>query len=238
MNDSSILDWEEILRLAMRMKQGYQAFCAHIDLLGTKSYSKNNPREMLHRLDDFQQGFGDALVFFPGGEDYHVCFLADTILVVKELEGKKNSGKIWQTFCGHVYALASVIHDMEINIGNPGVRMIISYGRLSQLFEPDSWRNEIIARYTENWFVLTGKSDALMKCDAAQRQGSKKGFLKGYCWHEIPNQEYHYLGTPIFKIPLAQYQIPHIYSYFYRTLLKKATKKAILKLEDDISTNK
>lgn len=91
MSDNLQFDWQELVELAKRMRSGYGAFCAYIDLLGMKETMRHNPEEAIHRLDDFQQGFGNALIFYPGGKDYRVCFLSDSLFVIKELTPEEKS---------------------------------------------------------------------------------------------------------------------------------------------------
>lgn len=227
-----LINWDEVFKLVSRSRQGFNAFCATFDLLGIRSMMKNNPDEAKARLNDLQQGFGDALIFFPGGQDYRVCFAADSLFIVKELLPEDNWIEHWPSFNGHLFAIASLLHDLETNIGNPGLRVIISYGHLLQLSEPDSWRDKLISEYTENWLVLTGASDALIKCDEAERLGSKGGFVGGYCWHEEPDKEYSYLGTPLFKMQIEYNQQPNLYPDFYKEIRSKAVKMVKLRKEN------
>jgi len=108
------------------------------------------------------------------------------------------------------------------------VRVVISYGRLFQIFKPDSWRRYPISEYTKNWFVLTGAADALLKSTEAERQGRKRGFEWGYCWHEIPGNEREYWGTPFFTIAKEQWRQPQLYSNFYQELCRRACKRVKL----------
>lgn len=222
-----------MIELAKRMRSGYRAFCASIDLLGMKETMRLNPREAVHRLDDFQQGFGDALIFFPGGKDYRVCFLADSLFVVRELTPEEKSDECWPMFCGHVFALASYVQELETSIGNPGVRMVVSYGQLFQIVEPDSWHQYPISGFTKNWFVLTGASDALRKCCDAEEVGHSGGFEGGYCWHEVPGNEREYLGTRFINIPPDYWRQPNLYPAFYQELCKKADKRVRLSVGND-----
>lgn len=228
MSDNLQIDWQQVVELAKRMRSGYRAFCAYIDLLDMKETMRLDPAEAIHRLDDFQQSFGEALLFFPGGKDYRVCFLADSLLVIKELTPEEKSEECWPTFCGHVFALASYVQELETNIGNPGLRMFVSYGQLFQIIEPDSWRQYPISEFTKNWFVLTGASDALTKCHQADKVGHKGGFEGGYCWHEVPDKDGFYFGTPLYMIHPAQRMQPNLYPLFYNELCNKACKSAEL----------
>jgi len=232
MTKGILINWDEIFKLVSRSRQDFNAFCATFDLLGIRTMMKNDPDEAKAQLDDLQQGFGEALIFFPGGKDYRVCFAGDSLFIVKELSPEDNWIKHWPSFSGHLFAMASVLHNLETNIGNPGLRVIISYGHLLQLREPDSWRDKLISEYTKNWLVLTGASDALIKCTEAERLGSKGGFDGGYCWHEEPDQEYSYLGTPLFRIQNERCQQPNLYPGFYKEIRRKAVKKAKLQKED------
>jgi hypothetical protein len=222
----------KVFDLAARGRPGFNAFCTSIDLYGMKYTMRKNPREARARLDDLQQGFGYALTLFPGGEDYRVCFLGDSLLVVKELSPDDDWTDQWPVFCGHLFAMASILQDMETNIGNPGLRAIASYGRLFQLREPDSWRQEPISKCTRNWLVLTGASDALRKCHDAENQGHKSGFLGGYFWHEDPRTEQNYRGTPLRKIPPDQCCQPALYRSFYYDAIQRAEKESLLHYSD------
>lgn len=221
-------NWDKILELVSRGRQGFNAFCATIDLLGMRSLMKSDFLEARSRLDDLHQGFGDDLLLFPGGEDYHVCFAGDSLFIVKELSPENNWINYWPSFTGHIFAMASFLHDLDTNIGNPGLRVIISYGRLFQLREPESWKDKMISPYTKNWVVLTGASEALVKCTEAEKRGSSGGFEGRYCWHEKPDQEFKYLGTPLFKVSSKFYQQPSIYPALYEEIRRKARKRAEL----------
>ena len=104
----------------------------------------------------------------------------------------------------------------------------MSYGHLSQLYEPDNWKKPPVSEYSNNWFVLTGASEALMKCDQAERLGRKGGFEGGYCWHEVPGNERFYWGTPFFRIPLEHYRQPGLYPLFYQEMCSMHDKTAEL----------
>lgn len=219
------------LELARRMRPGFRAFCASLDLLGMKRTIAVDQEEAIQRLDDFQQGFGDALQFYPGGNDYRVCFLGDSLFIVKELQPEEKNEEAWQLFCGHLFALASWVQTLEKKIGNPGLRMTISYGSLFQIVEPDSWRRHPISDYTKNWFVLTGASEALVKCHEIEQQGQAHGFAGGYCWHEVPSNNNVFNGTPFFKVPINGYQRHGLafYSNLNIELCEKATRSIELK---------
>jgi len=189
-----------------------------------------NPEEVLSRLDDLQQGFGEAVAtFFPGGSDYRVCFLGDSVWIVKELSPQESQEELWPRFCGHLFAVSSLLQETETRIGNPGLRVIMSYGRLFQLSRPKSWQHPIIAPFAANWYVLTGGSEALAKCDKAEHMGSKGGFEGGYCWHGILEQPNHYHGTPLYSIPRDQWCQPQLYLGLYHQMLAKADHTAELK---------
>jgi len=232
MTKDTLDNWDKVIELVSRGQRDFNAFCATIDLLGMRSLIKSDSFEACSRLDDLQQGFGEALFFFPSEKDYRVCFAGDSLFIVKELSPEYNWIDYWPSFAGHIFAMASFLHDLDTNIGNPGLRVIISYGQLFQLREPDSWKDKLISPYTENWVVLTGASEALMKCTEAEVLGKGRGFFGGYCWHEEPDREYKYLGTPLLKIPNEFCQQPNLYPTFYQEIRRKATEKAELGKED------
>jgi len=232
MTEESFINWDKVFGLAARGRPGFNAFCTSIDLCGIKCMMRKNLREARARLDDLQQGFGYALILFPGGEDYRVCFAGDSLFVVKELSPDDDWTKQWPIFCGHLFAMASMLQDMETNIENLGLRAIASYGQLFQLREPDSWREEPVSKYTRNWLVLTGATDALLKSTEAERQGKKSGFLNGYFWHEDPVKEFNYRGTPLCKVPPEQCCQPALYQKFYYDAIQKADKESVLHYSD------
>jgi hypothetical protein len=219
---------EAVLRLVDRGREGFQAFAATVDLIGIKDQMVKRKHEARARLDDLQQGFGEALAFFPGGEEYRVCFAGDSVFVVRELEPGADTGSLWASFCGHIYALAGFLDDMDRQIGNPGLRVVVAAGPLFQLTEPDSWKKLPWRRDTANWFVLTGAAAALRKCVKAEALGRAAGFLPGYCWHEQPAPAGSFLGTRLQSVPLEYAQCPALYERFYREMVARADKTATL----------
>ncbi|MBD3194102.1 MAG: hypothetical protein GF317_03545 [Candidatus Lokiarchaeota archaeon] len=220
---------ENLIKTLERMRPGYRAFCATIDLLGVTKMILKRKSEVYHRLNDLQKVFGDALLFFPGGSDFRVTFLGDSLIIVKELSPELKVKSEWPIFCGHIYAISTILHEIELGFDNPGLRVIISYGKLFQISQPDSWRNELISKFTENWYVLTGACEALAKCHKAEEMGKKGGFIGNYCWHENPEKRLNYLGTKITSIPLANYQQPKLYPNFYLQMCQNSIKDAELK---------
>lgn len=169
-------------------------------------------------LDDLQQGFADSLMLFPNGSDYRVCCISDSVWVVREISPNEEPSEIWPYFCGHLFAISSTLMDIDIGIGNRGLRVIISMGPLLQISQPETWDDEFFAGSTKNWFVLTGASEAVAKCEKAEKVGTKGGFLPRYCWHEIPDKPCHYRGTYIQSIRSAKYRQPELYSTFYERM--------------------
>jgi len=210
------------------MRPSHKAFCCSIDLLGFGNMLRDRPSEAASRLNDLQQGFGEALLFFPGGDDYRVCFAGDSVFVVRELTPEEDREGAWPYYCGHLFAVASILQEVELGLGNPGIRVIASYGQLSQIWEPNSWKDPLLSESTKNWFVLTGASEALGKCTEAERRGQDAGFAHGYCWHEDLARKRRFYGTPLFKIPLTAYREPGLYPEFFRTMCGRADQTATL----------
>lgn len=217
-----------VLRLADRMRKGWTSYAATVDLLATSAMLEQNPHEAQARLNDLQQGFADGLEIFPGGEDYRVCFAGDSIFVVRELEPGTKSDHNWAQFCGHIYALTSLVVGLEQGLGNSGPRTILSQGRLWPVHEPMSWRRPGLAAATANWFVLTGANEAFAKCVKAEGAGQNAGFLHGYAWHERPDIPLMYDGTTLARVPMGYAQQPNLYPDVYVWMRERATKTARL----------
>jgi hypothetical protein len=219
---------EDVLRLVNRSREGFQAFVATVDLVGFKNQMVERKDEAKARLDDLQQGFGEALLFFPGGEEYRVCFASDSVFIVREAEPGADTGSLWASFCGHIYALAGFLDDMDRQIGNPGLRVVVAAGPLLQLSKPESWKKLPWWPEMTNWFVLTGATDALRKCMEAESRGSAAGFLAGYCWHEQPTSAGSFLGTRLQKVLPEHAQRPALYETFYKEMVARADQTAAL----------
>ncbi|MBZ5727518.1 MAG: hypothetical protein LAP87_21285 [Acidobacteriia bacterium] len=80
------MDVARILEMVRRDDEGFRALAASVDLIGTSCQMAHNPTEARARLNDLQQGFGEALHLYPGGEAYRVCFAGDFVFVVREIE--------------------------------------------------------------------------------------------------------------------------------------------------------
>ena len=71
---------------------------------------------------------------------YRVCFAGDSVFVIREIEPEAQVAPIWASFCGHMFAVAGLIHEMDQAIGNPGLfplRLFLS-GASGGSFE-DRW---------------------------------------------------------------------------------------------------
>lgn len=220
--------WDQVLALANRRRQGYMSCCLTVDLLGVKSILARDPHEAGVRLNRLQQGFADATLLFPGADKYRACFLGDSWFVVREIPPEESLSSVWPIFCGHVYALTSVVQDLERQIGNPGTRAVASYGQLVQLEAPDGWRHEYIENDTKHWFVLTGADEALIKSERAQRVGKAGGFVGGHFWFESIEQPNLFMGSPFGGVAIHEYRQPELYSVFYKRICRGYTKSAIL----------
>jgi hypothetical protein len=217
---------QDILKLVRRSRSGFKAFAATVDLLGMNEEMAERPFEARTRLDHLQQGFGEALVFYPGGDAYRVCFAGDSLFVVRELEPETEQADLWAAFCGHIFALACFLHNMERKIGNPGLRVVIAAGPLFQLQDPESWRK--LPWCSHNWFVLTGANEAFTKCTKAEACGAAAGFVPRYCWHEKPAAPGVFLGTSLKQLSPETYQRPELYAEFYRCMVANADRQAAL----------
>lgn len=188
---------DDFLRLVRRSRPGFQSFCAMIDLLGVARLSTKNRHEAAARLNDLQGGFFDGLIdFFPGGDDYRICYAGDSVFVIEEIEPGSDWRAAWPRFCGHMYALSCLVNSLDTTIGNVGLRSFVSYGPVLQIREPDAHLRRVAH---PNWFVLTGASVAFAKCWEAERQGSAGGFVGPRFWHERPDADSEFLGTALAK---------------------------------------
>jgi hypothetical protein len=207
---------------------GFRAFAASVDLLGMRDLMTKNRGEARARLDDLQQGFGEALDLYPGGDQYRVCFAGDSVFVIRELDPSADEGVAWASFCGHMFALTGFLHDMERDIGNPGLRVVVAGGPLFQLTQPDIWRVLPWSQETGNWFVLTGASVALAKVWEAERAGRRSGFDGGYCWHEELGAIGAFRGTPLRSVDLVYARQPTVYPVLYQLMIQDADRTARL----------
>lgn len=220
--------WNQVIRLVQRKRAGFSSFCASIDLLGIRDMSVRNPAEAGERLNDLQGGLGEATSFFPGGADYRGCFLGDSWFLVREVSPDENISELWPAFCGHLYGLTSMIHELESGLANPGIRVVVAYGSLIPIAEPDMWKYPQIEGDTTHWFVLTGIDNAFIKSEQAQRKGTKGGFSRELFWFEAPGKERVFWGAPFVKIAFEQYRRPELYPRFFEELCERHTHEATL----------
>lgn len=230
---NELFDFDEARELARRKTPGYKSACCLIDLYAFKEHIPDDPWEVKARLDDLQQGFLNNFLLFPDGSDYRVCCISDSIFVVREIAPDEDFEKIWSRFCGHMYALSAQSLDLEVGIGNKGLRVIISYGPLLQLSEPGYWdENEIIEVNLDDWFALTGASEAVNKCLEADRQGEESGFKNNYCWYESPDQSREYFGTKLKPIDKRFCRQPELYPRFYEKIKEDNDQKTLLEFKE------
>jgi len=223
---------EGVLRLVRRKQPGFSSFCAIIDLLGIGAMIRDKPAEAASRINDLIS-LPKSLTFFPGGEEYRACFAGDSWYIVREVSPDENRGDLWPAFCGHTYALTSFMQGMELGIGNPGVRVVVAYGDLLQIEQPDDFRSyDHLAEQTQHWFVLTGADSSLIKCERAHAAGKEGGFLGGRFWLEDMENPGEFLGVPIRKIKLEAYMQPALYPVLYGEILGYVTDRVSLPLED------
>lgn len=222
------MDVAQVPEVAHRSAEGFRALAASVDLMGTSRQMAHNPHEARARLNDLQQGFGEALYFYPGGEVYRVCFAGDSVFVIREIELEAEVAPMWASFCGHMFAVACLIHEMDQKIGNPGLRMIVAAGPLFQLVDPESWKRLPWRDETQNWFVLTGATVALKKCTDAEARGTCGGFLGGYCWHEQPTEPGTFMGTRLETLPNQIARDRSQYVQLYNLMVSKAEQRATL----------
>ena len=175
-------------------------FCASIDLLGTSSLLNRADTNLIDRLYNLYYSFQAADQDYPLSNDVRVCYIADSIWLIREFTIKEpnlNLENEWKTFCGQIYLISSDISIHE-NFGektskdNPcGIRVIISYGKTYDIFKNETWKDK------NNWYALTGPNTALIKCDTAEKKGEKGGFKKNYCFAEIWGENNRYKGCKL-----------------------------------------
>jgi hypothetical protein len=222
------MDDARIVEMVHRGAEGFWALAASVDLIGMSAQMVQNPCEARARLNDLQQGFGEALCLYPGGAVYRVCFAGDSVFVIREIEPEARVAPIWASFCGHMFAVAGLLHEMDRAIGNPGLRVVVAAGPLFQLADPESWKRLPWRHETQNWFVLTGASVAFAKCWKAERLGTKGGFRRGYCWHERLTEAGIFLGTRLARVPDEMACDPSQYGQVYSLMASTAEEKATL----------
>lgn len=220
--------WEEVLELVRRRRPGYSSFCVSVDLLGVRRMLSNNPPEAGARLNDLQIGLAEATILFPGGGDYRACFLGDSWFIVREVSPEQDPDTLWPAFCGHLFALTSIVRDMKDGLGNPGIRAVAARGSVTQIELPDAWRDKHLRDETKHWFVLTGADQALVKSEQAQRAGKKGGFFGNLFWFEVLQDPGTFWGTPFRKFSPLELRRPDLYAAFYERMRQDHTREAML----------
>ena len=81
---------------------------------------------------------------------YRVCFAGDSVFVIREIEPEAQVAPIWASFCGHMFAVAGLIHEMDQAIGNPGLRVVVAAGPLLSLCSGHGYRGSPSVAGTEN----------------------------------------------------------------------------------------
>jgi hypothetical protein len=128
-----------------------------------------------------------------------------------------------------VYALTAFVEHLERVWDNPGVRVVVSYGSLIPLSDPDALqKNPGTVDFTRNWLALTGVDEAFTKCWKAEQEGSRLGFRRGFFWHEALDTPRTYLGTAVRPLGDAMLQAPELYPSLYRELVESSTESATL----------
>lgn len=219
---------KEVLRRVERSRSGYRALCATVDLLGVTRMLEEDPYEAMSRLNDLQQSLANATLFFPNDAEERACFAGDSWFLVREVGPDEDEAQLWRAFCGRVFALVSMAAEIEHDLGNPGIRVIASRGRLVQIVELERWREDFIEDQTRHWFVLTGAAEGLIKCQAAEKAGSGGGFGRGLFWHEKLDTELEYIGTPLGKINRQSYCDPTVYPQIYDEMCSRGVDTARL----------
>lgn len=219
---------DELLRLIARRRPGYRALCATVDLLGVKAMLEVDSVAAMNRLNDLLEAIAHATQFFPGDGQERACFAGDSWFFVREVRPEEHEVALWKEFCGRLFALVSIAAEIEVDLGNPGLRVIASRGDLAQTVEPDSWREDFIEDQTRHWFVLTGAAEGLRKSQAAEAAGAAGGFTPSQFWHEELGKEFEYLGTPLSRIRLESYGDRQAYVAIFEEMCARATGVAVL----------
>ena len=201
------------MRMVDRRRLGFRSMCAAIDLLGMRQMLRTRPEEAGSRLNDLQK-LPEALLFFPGGDQYRACFLGESWFIVREVRPEEDLAKLWPGFCGHMFALASFAYELEGGLANPGLRAVAAYGAVSQIFEPDEGIPELEPQ-VKHWFALTGADQALVKCDDALRAGQAQGFMHQMFWHERLDTECVFWGSPLSPVPVTEHGVPGLYEKLF-----------------------
>ncbi len=208
-----------------------QSLCASIDLLGVRHAIKTGIDEAYQMVNDLHVTIGMSLAMFPGGENYRAVLLGDSVWILKQLPAGGSLGDHWPQFCGHVFTLANRLWDMEKQIGRPGLRAIISFGRQIVLDDPTLWRQKLVADQTKDWFVFSGPSEAVAKCHEAELKGTRAGFIGNLCWHERLDCPTRFCGTP-FGIPHPEaWRDPGLYPGVYDAMREGTQKNVRLDFE-------
>lgn len=234
------MDYDQLIngvcQMAQRKRSGYKSCCALIDLLGMTDLILKDIEEAQRRIDALHEGFVDAQDLYPGLEGCRASFFGDTVVVLKELEPEENLEEFYRKFCGYIFCLSNLIKWMEHEFDDPGIRVIVSYGKLIPLTRPNAWHDAHLASVTKEWQVFTGANEAFAKCCKAEEGGSKKGFKKNMFWSEELDNNLDYMGIPFLNLPHHTYRNEAVYEQVYRQIInKQCTEKATLECKTWVS---
>ena len=226
---------DELFEMIRNTELYNKTFCASIDLLGIKSLIGKANTNLNTRLYNLYSSFHAAYTNYPLSEDIRVCYIGDSIWIIKEFsieeEMQNNMEDEWRSFCGQIYLMSCDISISE-NFGENttldepcGIRVIISYGKTYEIYKKKLWPQN------NNWFVFTSPNTALNKCFKAESIGenSGKGFLKNHCYSEVWNQVKEYNGYRLqLQSVLQSRDLIEIYKEKYNQLVTASGIKAQL----------
>jgi hypothetical protein len=160
---------EDFFSLIRRSRPGFQSVWAMIDLLGVARLSIKNRREALERLNDLQGGVFDGLIdFFPGGDEYRICYGGDSVFVVEEIDPDSDwravmAAALWSHVRPLVLGESSRHHNWQRRPSQFRIVWAASSDSRTGRSSQEGRSSELV--------VLTGASMAFAKCCEAERQG-------------------------------------------------------------------
>lgn len=214
--------------MAARSRDGYRSICGIIDLLGMKEMIMNDIVEAQRRIDALHTGFSGGCEIYPGLKGCRASFFGDSVSILKEIAPEECLEDEYENFAGNILAISSFLAKCEHELLRPGMRAVVSFGKLIPLSRPDAWRNSLIAEDTKEWHAFTGANEAFAKCHLVDDRGSKSGFEHGHIWVEKLDHPLTFAGVPFLDLPADLLLNENVNAHLYRQIVVEQSQRSVL----------